>query len=204
MAIWKRWPAVAFKHSPVRDRVLATALAQSDKVRRLSQQLFELAALQSVSQVLHRERFRLDELVVDAVQKFELVDRPAPVTLDGASPGRLELDGDGSSSNERSPNSIDNAIQHAPGAAPVRVSVRQDGAQVKILVEDAGPGLPAELARRWSKANPRIRRSSGSAAASADWGLPLPRGWRCCMAARCARCLRRGRHASCLALPLAA
>jgi hypothetical protein len=51
--------------------VLAAALAQSDKVRRLSQQLFELAALQSTDQVLHRERFRLDELVTDAVQKFE-------------------------------------------------------------------------------------------------------------------------------------
>jgi signal transduction histidine kinase len=35
-----------------RERVLAAALAQSDKVRRLSQQLFELAALQSTDQVL--------------------------------------------------------------------------------------------------------------------------------------------------------
>ena len=43
--------------SDFRDRVLAAALAQSDKVRRLSQQLFELAALQSSSQVLHSERF---------------------------------------------------------------------------------------------------------------------------------------------------
>ncbi len=54
-------------------RLLAAALAQSDKVRRLSQQLFELAALQSTDQVLHCERFRLDELVTDAVQKFDLV-----------------------------------------------------------------------------------------------------------------------------------
>lgn len=153
------------QHSQARDRVLATALAQSDKVRRLSQQLFELAALQSVSQVLHRERFRLDELVVDAVQKFELVDRPAPVTLDGASPGRLELDGDLQLIERALTNLIDNAIQHAPGAAPVRVSVRQDGAQVKILVEDAGPGLPAELARRLEQGqslrDPPLKRISG-------------------------------------------
>jgi signal transduction histidine kinase len=54
------------------QRVLAAALAQSDKVRRLSQQLFELAALQSTDHLLHCERFRLDELVTDAVQKFEV------------------------------------------------------------------------------------------------------------------------------------
>jgi K+-sensing histidine kinase KdpD len=53
-------------------RLLDAALSQSNKVRRLSQQLFELAALQSSAQVLHRERFSLDELVADAVQKFEL------------------------------------------------------------------------------------------------------------------------------------
>ena len=57
-------------------RVLDAALAQSNKVRRLSQQLFELAALQSDHQVLHRERFNLDELVTDAVQKFELGQQP--------------------------------------------------------------------------------------------------------------------------------
>ena len=36
------------------QRVLGAALAQSNKARRLSQQLFELAALQSDHQVLHR------------------------------------------------------------------------------------------------------------------------------------------------------
>ncbi len=69
-----------------RERVLTAALAQSDKVRRLSQQLFELAALQSTDQVLHRERFRLDELVTDTVQKFDLGEGPPPVTLHGAPP----------------------------------------------------------------------------------------------------------------------
>ena len=69
-----------------RERVLAAALAQSDKVRRLSQQLFELAALQSTDQLLHRERFRLDELVTDAVQNFELAEGPPPVTLHGDPP----------------------------------------------------------------------------------------------------------------------
>ncbi len=70
------------------------ALAQSNKVRRLSQQLFELAASQSSEQVQHREVFRLDELVADAMQKFELCQSPPPVTLAGDPPGSLEFDGD--------------------------------------------------------------------------------------------------------------
>ena len=138
----------AIAQSPRRDRVLAAALAQSDKVRRLSQQLFELAALQSTDQVLHRERFCLDELVTDAVRKFELTDQPPQVTLHGAPPGRLELDGDLQLVERALTNLIDNALRHAPGAAPVKVSLHREGGQAQVVVEDAGPGLPAELIDR--------------------------------------------------------
>lgn len=146
-----------------RARVLQTALAQSRKVSRLSQQLFEMAALQSTSQVLHRERFRLDELVTDAVQKFEFAEDAPPVTLCGVPPGRLELDGDLHLVERALTNLIDNAVRHAPG--PVRVSVRREGAQAEIVVEDAGPGLPGELHARLDRGaslrDPPIKRASG-------------------------------------------
>ena len=148
-----------------RDRVLAAALAQSDKVRRLSQQLFELAALQSTDQIVHRERFRLDELVTDAVQKFELGEGPSPVRLDGAPPGRIEFDGDLQLIERALSNLIDNAMRHAPGCAPVRVSLRREGAQAQIWVEDAGPGLPEELRLRLERGqslrDPPVRSTSG-------------------------------------------
>ncbi len=132
----------------LRERVLHAALAQSNKVRRLSQQLFELAALQSSDHVLHREVFRLDELVADAVQKFELARSPPPVTLAGDPPGSLEFDGDLQLIERALTNLIDNAVRHAPGPVPVRVRVRRAGGDAQILVEDAGPGLPESLSLR--------------------------------------------------------
>ncbi len=148
-----------------RERNLAAALAQSDKVRRLSQQLFELATLQSSHQVLHRERFRLDELVTDSVQKFALGVGPSPVTLSGDPPGPLNLDGDLQLIERALTNLIDNAVRHAPGAAPVRISLRSDGVQAQILVEDSGPGLPPELIRRLEQGqslrDPPLRRPGG-------------------------------------------
>ncbi len=155
--------------APQRERLLQAALAQSDKVRRLSQQLFELAALQSSSQLVHRERISIDELVTDAVQKFELttqVNSNAPaVTLSGAPPGRLELEGDLQLIERALTNLIDNALRHAAGAVPVRVSLRREGRQAHIVVEDQGPGLPEELQRRLragqSLREPPLRRSGG-------------------------------------------
>ena len=147
------------------QRILGAALAQSNKVRRLSQQLFELAALQSSGQVLHRERFRLDELVTDAVQKFELGHGMPPVKLDGEPPGHLELHGDLHLIERALTNLIDNALRHAPSATSVRVSLRREGTQAQILVEDGGPGLPTELLRRLeageSVREPPIKRAGG-------------------------------------------
>jgi signal transduction histidine kinase len=148
-----------------RQQMLGAALAQSDKVRHLSQQLFELAALQTASEVMHRERFSLDELVTDAVQKFGLIDSKPPVTLDGPAPGRLELDGDLQLIERALTNLIDNALRHAAGALPVRVSLRRSGALAQIWVEDGGPGLPAELRQRLedgqSLRDPPLKRTHG-------------------------------------------
>ena len=151
--------------APNRAAVLQAALAQSRKVGRLSQQLFELAALQSGDPVLQRERFALDEVVSDAVQKFEVGHAEPPVTLQGVPPGRLELEGDLQLIERALTNLIDNAVRHAPAQQPVRVSLRRDGALAEIVVEDSGPGLPHELQERLAQGRslrePPIRRRSG-------------------------------------------
>jgi len=56
-------------------------------------------------------------------------------------------------------------MRHAAGAAPVRVSLRREGGLAEVLVEDAGPGLSAELLSRLEQGaslrDPPLRRTSG-------------------------------------------
>lgn len=148
-----------------RPALMQAALAQSRKVGRLSQQLFELAALQSGDPVLQRERFALEEVVGDAVQKFEVGHAEPPVRLQGVPPGRLELEGDLQLIERALTNLIDNALRHAPARQPVRVSLRREGTLAEIVVEDSGPGLPLELQARLAQGlslrEPPIRRRSG-------------------------------------------
>jgi signal transduction histidine kinase len=202
----------------LRHRLINAALAQSNKVRRLSQQLFELATLQSSDELLHRERFNLDELVSDAVQKYERhqpqSDANAMVTLSGQPPGRLELNGDLHLIERAITNLIDNAVRHARNAAPVRVSLTRDGLQAHIVVEDDGPGLPDELTRRLeaglSVREPPIQRPGGGIG-----GLGLAIAQRVAMLhggslrtlplkANAVECGKRSGTRMCLALPLAA
>ncbi len=144
---------------------LDTALAQSDKLRRLTQQLFELATLQAMDQVLHSERFRLDELVADAVQKFSVMPLPSRVALVGEAPGAVEWRGDLHLIERALTNLIDNALRHAPAALAVRVSLQCTEREVAVWVEDSGPGLPEELKRRLdagaSVRDPAVKRHAG-------------------------------------------
>jgi signal transduction histidine kinase len=161
--------ALAHREPPLegedRQRHLATALAQSDKVRRLSQQLFELASLQASGHVLQLERFRLDELVTDAVQKVELSAPQGSVMLEGSPPGRIELDGDLQLIERALTNLIDNAVRHAPGPEPVRVRLQRDEARASVLIEDRGPRASRRAvgtARcRPPRARPALRRPGG-------------------------------------------
>ena len=164
MATWRRWRA-----TPRRTRRAARGAAgragAEPQGRRLSQQLFELAALQSTEQVLHRERFSLDEVVTDAVQKFELATcRPRSRCM-ALPPGRLELDGDLQLIERALTNLIDNALRHAPGSRPVRVSLRREGAQAEDRGGRRRPGPAGELHQRLDQGqslrDPPIKRRSG-------------------------------------------
>ncbi|MBX3603331.1 MAG: HAMP domain-containing histidine kinase [Rubrivivax sp.] len=149
-------------------RPLQAALAQSERLRRLSQQLFELAALQSATEVAQRERFRIDELVADAVGKFGLM-APQPgvaeVRLGGDPPAPLEVEGDLQLVERALTNLIDNARRHGHGAGPVTVRMTASDEAVQVMVEDRGPGLPEDVQRRLAQGQamhePPLRRASG-------------------------------------------
>ncbi len=123
---------------PARDR----ALAQSERVRRLTQQLFELASLEAMAELPQRQRFALDELVSDTVQKFG-----ASAQLEGPAPERMEVEGDWQLIERALSNLIDNGLRHAGGSG-VRVSLRREGVLARIRVRDDGPGLPEALVVR--------------------------------------------------------
>lgn len=142
---------------PTGDTSRGRALAQSERVQRLTENLFELASLEASEQVTAHDRFALDELVSDTVQKFG-----AEAVLDGPAPGRLEVQGDWQLVERALSNLIDNALRHA---GSVRVSLARVGALVEIRVRDDGPGLPEALRARLltgqSLRHPPLARAAG-------------------------------------------
>jgi signal transduction histidine kinase len=129
---------------PERSRYLAIALAQSVKVGRLAQSLFELARLEhgNVQPVL--EPFSLVDLVQDVFQKFELPAEARHIRLRAGIPPRLpNVCADLGMIERVLTNLLDNAIRHTPAEGAIDVDLAYKDGKVEVMVSDTGSGIPA-------------------------------------------------------------
>jgi signal transduction histidine kinase len=127
-----------------RSRYLGIALAQSVKVGRLAQALFELARLEhgNVQPVL--EPFSLVDLVQDVFQKFELPAEARHIRLRAGIPPRLpNVCADLGMIERVLTNLLDNAIRHTPAEGAIDVDLTYQEGKVEVTVSDTGPGIPA-------------------------------------------------------------
>jgi signal transduction histidine kinase len=129
-----------------RRRYLGTALAQSDKVGKLAQSLFELARLEYGNVAPQWEVFSLPDLIQDVLQKFELAAGGKRVALEVAMPQRLpNVHADLAMIERVLTNLIDNAIRHTPEGGTVRIELLSREDKIAVTIADTGPGIAQEL-----------------------------------------------------------
>ena len=149
-----------------RQRYLGIALAQSKKVGRLAQELFELARLEYGVVKPQKETFCLSELVQDVMQKFELTaeSRHQQIRVTAA-PGIPLVTADLGMMERVLTNLLDNALRHTPEHGLIEIEMTQQAGKVQVQVNDSGPGIAAELREdlfvRPSLLNARRHRAGG-------------------------------------------
>ena len=128
-----------------RERYLAVALDQSERLRRLIGDLFELAKLDAHEQMPACEPVSLPELVSDIAQKFQLEAQRRGLTIDiDAGEGLPMVDADIALVERVLENLIDNALSHSPDGGAIRIPIAANGGSVRVTVADSGPGIAPE------------------------------------------------------------
>ena len=128
-----------------RERYLAVALDQSERLRRLVGDLFELAKLDAHEQMPACEPVSLAELVSDIAQKFQLEAQRRGSTIDiDAGEGLPMVDADIALVERVLDNLIDNALSHSPDGGTIRIPIASNGDSVRVTVSDCGPGIAPE------------------------------------------------------------
>lgn len=128
---------------------LETALRQSERLRRLVAELFELAKLEAPGHKPNVEPFSATDLAQDVVQKFRLRASQQEVDLKVECNGTVPLvRGDVALVERVLENLIDNALNHTPPEGRIRVPIAASAEKVEFAVSDSGEGIPEEAQGR--------------------------------------------------------
>jgi signal transduction histidine kinase len=122
-----------------------SALRSSQRMRRLVGDLLLLARTDA-ARVVAREPCNLAQIVVEAAGELGPVSAAHDISLDVGRAGSILVMGARDELHRLTINLLENALRHTPPGTAIHVSTRTtpDG-EVELVVEDDGPGVPAEL-----------------------------------------------------------
>jgi signal transduction histidine kinase len=128
-----------------RLKYVETAIAHGKRLNKLVSGLFELAKLEAQEGAVHREPFRLDELIQDVVQKFRLRAEEEGVGIHTDAGHELPFVYADIALIERViENLLDNALRYTPEDGSVTVSLQREEDAVSVRVSDTGAGIPRD------------------------------------------------------------
>jgi hypothetical protein len=127
-----------------REELLTGMQSSAIQLQRLLGDLLTTARLQASSLELHARDLDVAEVLESGLQRLRLTHPDA--TIEQELPAGLLVRADADRLTQILDNLVANAIAH--GQSPVRVSAREAGELVEVVVSDAGNGVPEELQDR--------------------------------------------------------
>jgi two-component system sensor histidine kinase CiaH len=121
--------------------------AQTDRLTELIEELLLFARAESGSLELDLAEMDLSDAAVAAVGRLQRLADEHQVRIE-AQVTPVPIRGDARRLEQLAAILIDNAIRHAPAQSVVVVKVAKDGQRVELVVEDGGPGIPADQLMR--------------------------------------------------------
>ncbi|MGD2253098.1 MAG: HAMP domain-containing sensor histidine kinase [Anaerolineales bacterium] len=149
---------------------------ESDRLRRLVDDLLELARMDTGQVQFARQPVDLQALVGNVAEKLSLPAAEKEVHLVIELPALPIVIGDGDRLAQVFTNLLDNAIKHTPAGGKVALRGNAAGGWVSVHVDDSGPGIPSEeLSRIFERFYQLDKARPGGRGRGAGLGLAISR-----------------------------
>ena len=129
------------KESPER-RVLERVTAEVDRMRSTLDALLRIALAETGT--VAREAVDLSELLASIVELYAPVTEERGIRLESEVATGAHIQGSRQLLAQALANLLDNAIKFTPAGGRIRVLLRNEAAGPEVVVEDDGPGIPAD------------------------------------------------------------
>jgi heavy metal sensor kinase len=140
-------------------RALEAAVDESNRLAKLADQLLFLSRQDAGMTQIEREEVRLDALLKDVVDRFEIPAKESRLTLSIEPIEACSVCGDDVRLSQVFFNALDNAIKYTPQGGRITVRALRAGPRVRVEVEDTGVGISPEhlgqVFKRFYRAEPQ-------------------------------------------------
>jgi signal transduction histidine kinase len=126
------------------QRVLASALEESERIARLVEGLLLLSRADAGVLRMDRQPVDLAELVAEVGDSARVLAEAHGVTLEFKSVAPVTIQGDGEHLRRLLLNLVDNGLKYTPAGGRVMLTLQCDGEWAALRVEDTGIGLARE------------------------------------------------------------
>jgi len=122
-----------------------TIQKHSNRLEALIDDLLTISALESQQTHLHFEPASLHAIATDVMNEFAQPARTKSVSLSMEIPGTFpRVKADIQRLNQVFSNLLDNAIKYTQSGGHIRISAKENKAEVEVCIADNGPGIPPE------------------------------------------------------------
>lgn len=123
-------------------RVLETVSIEVDRMRSTLDALLRIALAETGT--VAREQVDLSELVASVVELYAPVSEERGIVLESSVAPGAQVQGNRQLLAQALANLLDNAIKFTPDGGHIRVALDGSGSAPQVVVEDNGPGIPAD------------------------------------------------------------
>ncbi|GAA4325010.1 ATP-binding protein [Pontixanthobacter gangjinensis] len=128
-----------------KERYMQIVLKDSDRLKKLVDDLFELSKLEAKQRELNAEPIQMAEIIQDTADKYRILAKEKGISINTIYSKDLPLVyGDIALIDRALQNIIDNAIAHCENGDVVTLDLSRNEDEVKITVADTGSGISAD------------------------------------------------------------
>jgi len=163
-------------------KYLEAILINSEKLRKLVSDLFELSKLEAKQLALKKEPYVLNEMLHEMCEQFAVIARNKGISMEGEIPQKMPLISIDSALISRAlHNLLDNAINYTGAGGSIKLSAKADDHHLHIHVSNTGAGIsendiPHIFNRYYKASNQKLQQSTGLGLAIAKRIVTLHNG----------------------------